>query len=72
MLKIEPWRAMVVHIGGVTGPNVALEVFRPMIADLHPFDEEQDPDPYLYSCYSEKADSDPGPHSSEKLDRDPH
>jgi hypothetical protein len=37
-------------------------VYRPVVADSHHFDEEQDPDPHL----SEKLA--PDPHLSEKLD----
>ncbi len=41
-------------------------VYRPVAADSHNFDEEQDPDSHL----SEKLD--PDSHSSEKLDPDTH
>ncbi len=40
--------------------------------DSNHFDEEQDPDPYVFVLlYSETADSDPVAHSSEKLGPDP-
>jgi hypothetical protein len=32
--------------------------YKPVVADSHPFDEEQDPDPQL----KEKDTLDPGPH----------
>ncbi len=40
-------------------------VCRPVVADLHHLDEEQDPDPYL------SAKLDPDPHLIAKLDPDP-
>jgi hypothetical protein len=45
-------------------------VCRRMVADLHHFDEEQDPGPHQ----SEESDPDPDPHQSEKRgpDPDPH
>ena len=43
-------------------------VYRPVVADSHHFDEEQDPDPDPH--LSEKLD--PHTHFSEKLDPDPH
>jgi hypothetical protein len=42
-------------------------VCRPMVADLHHFDEEQDPGPH----HSEESDPDPDPQQSEKRDPDP-
>ncbi len=54
--------------GGVKAKNGALEVLyllcRPMVADLHDYDEEQDPDPHQ----SEKSN----PGQSEKRDLDPN
>jgi hypothetical protein len=41
-------------------------VCRPKVADLHHFDEEQDPGPHQ----SEKSDLDPDPKQSEKRDTD--
>jgi hypothetical protein len=37
-----------------------------MVADSHPFDEEQDPDPHL------SEESDPDPHERDKMDPDLH
>jgi hypothetical protein len=39
---------------------------RPVVADSHHFDEEQDPNPL------KREKSDPDPHLSEKRDQDPH
>jgi hypothetical protein len=41
-------------------------VCRPEVADSHPYDDEQDPNPH----FSEK--SDPGPHLRDKMDPDLH
>ncbi len=47
-------------------------VFKPLVADSHHCDEEQDPDPH------QSENLDPDPHQSENLDpdknldRDPH
>jgi hypothetical protein len=45
---MEPWRAVDANYGGVEAQNGALESlhYRPVVADLHHFDEEQDPDPH--------------------------
>jgi hypothetical protein len=44
---MEPWRAWALIIEGVEARNGALEGLynRPVVADLHHFNEEQDPDP---------------------------
>jgi hypothetical protein len=51
-------------------------VYGPVVADLHHFDEEQDPDPHQsqksYPDPHQSDKSDPGPHQSEKADPDPH
>ncbi len=53
---MEHWRALDANNGSVkVEPR---RVCRPVIADLHHFDEAQDPDPH--------------PHHSDKSDPDPH
>jgi hypothetical protein len=52
-LKMEPWRAVDTHNAGVEW-----RVCRPMVANLHQFEEVQDPGP--------------DPHRSEKSNLDPH
>ncbi len=43
---MEPWSVQNPHSGGVEAQNVAVKGFcRTVVADLHHFDEEQDPDP---------------------------
>jgi hypothetical protein len=39
------WRALDPHSGGVEAQMEPWRVSRPVVADLHHFDEEQDPDP---------------------------
>jgi hypothetical protein len=43
-----PWRVVDANYGDVETQNGALESqqYRPMVADLHHFDKEQDPDPH--------------------------
>ncbi len=39
------------HIGGMEANNGAWRVFMPMLADLDPFDEGQNPDPHKIDAY---------------------
>ncbi len=55
-IKMEPWRALYAHNRGMRLKMEPRRVCRPVVADLHHFDEEQDP----------------VPHQSEKSCQDPH
>ncbi len=47
-----PWRAVDAHNEGLDNQNGTLEVYRPVVADSHHFEEELDTD----SHYSKKLD----------------
>jgi hypothetical protein len=51
------------HNGGAKAQKMkARRVSRPVVADSHNFDEEQDPDPNLHTHISEKLAPDADPH----------
>ncbi len=52
---MEPWRALYAHNRGMRLKMEPRRVCRTVVADLHHFDEEQDPDPHQ----SEKSGPDP-------------
>ncbi len=54
-IKMEPWRALYAPNRGMRLKMEPRRVCRPVVADLHHFDEEQDPDPHQ----SEKSGPDP-------------
>jgi hypothetical protein len=43
MFKMEPWRAVNVHNGGLKAQN---EAYKPVVADSRHFEKERDPDPH--------------------------
>jgi hypothetical protein len=51
--------ALDAHNGGVEVKNGALKVYRPMVADSHHIEEEQDPDSVPVPALSERLDPDP-------------
>ncbi len=65
---MQPWRAMDTQMEVLMLKTEAQRVSRPVVADSHHLDEEQDQDPD--SHWNEKLD--PDRHLSEKLDPDPH
>jgi hypothetical protein len=45
-LKMESWRVLDAHNGGVKYQNGAVGLYLPVVADLHHRNEKQDPDPH--------------------------
>ncbi len=46
--KIEPWRAVDAHNGGLEAQYEALEIYRSVVTDSDHFEEELDQDPYRH------------------------